>query len=136
MRDWDFDGQLVRTLKIAAFVLAFLCLVLFLRPNDPVVWGFLVGTAIGMWNAFFLGKRMRAIVHMVVPRANAHMKAGFALRLSIMFAVLFYVARTQWINIYAAGAGFFVVPLIFAVGAFFMAIGSTSRKPEEANSIK
>jgi hypothetical protein len=130
VRDWDFDGQLVRTLKIAAFILAFLCLVLFVRPNDPVIWGFLVGTAIGMWNAFFLGRRMRAIVYMVVPKANAHMKAGFALRLSIMFAVLFYVARTPWINIYATGAGFFIVPLIFALGAFCMALGLCNRKPE------
>ena len=136
MRDWDFDGQLVRTLKIAAFILAFLCLVLFLRPYDPVVWGFLVGTAVGMWNAYFLGRRMRAIVYMVVPKANAHMKAGFALRLSIMFAVLFYVARTQWINLYAAGAGLFVVPLIFTLGALCMALGICNRKPKEVNSIK
>lgn len=136
MRDWDFDGQLVRTLKIAGIILAFLCLVLLCRPNDPVVWGFLVGTSIGMWNAYFLGRRMRAIVYMVVPKANAHMKAGFALRLSIMFAVLFYVARTQWINLYAAGAGFFVVPLIFSLGAIAMAVSTPNRKPEEANSIK
>ncbi len=136
MRDWDFDGQLVRTLKIAGIILAFLCLVLLWRPNDPVVWGFLVGTSIGMWNAYFLGRRMRAIVYMVVPKANAHMKAGFALRLSIMFAVLFYVARTQWINLYAAGAGFFVVPLIFSLSAIAMAVSTPNRKPEEANSIK
>lgn len=136
MRDWDFDGQLVRTLKIAGIILAFLCLILLWRPNDPVAWGFLVGTSIGMWNAYFLGRRMRAIVYMVVPKANAHMKAGFALRLSIMFAVLFYVARTQWINLYAAGAGFFVVPLIFSLGAIAMAVSTPNRKPEEANSIK
>ncbi len=79
---------------------------------------------------------MRAIVYMVVPKANAHMKAGFALRLTIMFAVLFYVARTQWVNLYAAGAGFFVVPLIFTIGAFIMAAGNVHRKPEEANTIK
>ncbi|MFX4262663.1 ATP synthase subunit I [Pelotomaculum propionicicum] len=136
MRDWDFDGQLVKTLKIAAIILAFLCLALLWHPNDPVVWGFLVGTAVGMWNAYFLGRRMRAIVYMVVPKANANMKAGFALRLSIMFAVLFYVARTQWINLYAAGAGFFVVPLIFSLGAIAMAANTPNRKPEEANSIK
>lgn len=136
MRDWDFDGQLVKSLKIAAFILAFLCLVLFLRPNDPVVWGFLVGTAVSMWNAFFLGRRLRSIVYMMVPRANAHMKAGFALRLSIMFAVLFYVARTQWINLYAAGAGLFVVPLIFAIVSFCMAMGLSKSEAGEANSIK
>lgn len=130
MHDWDFDGQLARTLRISAFILAFLCLVLYVRPGDPVVWGFVAGLAVGMWNAYFLGRRMRTIVHMAVPKANANMKAGFALRLSIMFAVLFYVAQTHWINIYATGAGFFIVPLIFTLGAFCMAMGISCRKPE------
>jgi hypothetical protein len=130
VRDWDFDSLLARTLKISAFIVAFLCLVLFLRPDDPVVWGFLVGAAVGMWNAYFMGRRLRAIVCMAAPKANANMKAGFALRLSIMFAVLFYVARTQWINIYATGAGFFIVPLIFTLGAFALSMGVSDRKPE------
>lgn len=130
MRDWDFDGLLARTLKISAFIMAFLCLVLVMRPDDSVVWGFLVGVAVGMWNAYFMGRRLRAIVCMAPPKANANMKAGFALRLSIMFAVLFYVARTQWINIFATGAGFFIVPLIFTLGAFALSMGVSDRKPE------
>jgi Na+/pantothenate symporter len=130
VRDWDFDGLLARTLKISAFIMAFLCLVLVMRPDDSVIWGFLVGVAVGMWNAYFMGRRLRAIVCMAPPKANANMKAGFALRLSIMFAVLFYVARTQWINIYATGAGFFIVPLIFTLGAFALSMGVSDRKPE------
>jgi Na+/pantothenate symporter len=130
VRDWDFDSLLARTLKISAFIMAFLCLVLVMRPDDSVVWGFLVGVAVGMWNAYFMGRRLRAIVCMAPPKANANMKAGFALRLSIMFAVLFYVARTQWINIFATGAGFFIVPLIFTLGAFALSMGVSDRKPE------
>ena len=110
--------------------MAFLCLVLIMRPDDSVIWGFLVGVAVGMWNAYFMGRRLRAIVCMAPPKANANMKAGFALRLSIMFAVLFYVARTQWINIFATGAGFFIVPLIFTLGAFALSMGVSDRKPE------
>jgi Na+/pantothenate symporter len=130
VRDWDFDGLLARTLKISAFIMAFLCLVLAMRPDDSIIWGFLVGVAVGMWNAYFMGRRLRAIVCMAPPKANANMKAGFALRLSIMFAVLFYVARTQWINIFATGAGFFIVPLIFTLGAFALSMGVSDRKPE------
>ncbi len=130
MRDWDFDGQLVKTLKISGVVLLFLFFAVFYKPDDPVIMGFLVGVAIGMWNAFFLGKRLRAIVQMIVPKATSHMKAGFALRLSIIFAVLFFVARTNWINIYAAGAGLFIVPVVFTIGAVSMAMGTSARKPE------
>ncbi|MCL6635548.1 MAG: ATP synthase subunit I [Peptococcaceae bacterium] len=132
MRDWDFDGQLARTLKIAGFLLVFFCLSLVLRPEDPVTWGFLAGTAVGMWNAFFLSKRLKAIADMAVPRARAHMKAGFALRLTIILAVLFFVARTGWINLYAAAAGLFVVPCLFTFGA----VGVLLREAREARSLR
>jgi len=57
VREWDFNGQLAMTLKIAAFILAFLCLLLFVRPSDTLLWGFLVGIAVGMWNAFFSSQK-------------------------------------------------------------------------------
>jgi len=136
VRDWDFDGQLVKTLKISGVILLFLFFALFYKPGDPVIMGFLLGVAAGMWNAFFLGRRLRSIVQMAVPKASAHMKAGFALRLSIIFAVLFFVARTNWINLYAAGTGLFIVPVVFTIGAVSMAMGTSSRKPEKANSLK
>ena len=136
MRDWDFDGQLVRTLKISGVILLFLFLAAVYQPGNPVIWGFLVGVAAGMWNAFFMGKRLRAIVQMAVPKANANMKAGFALRLSIIFAVLFFVARSNWISLYAAGAGLFIVPVVFTMGAVSMSMGTSARKSEKANSLK
>ncbi|NLJ75763.1 MAG: hypothetical protein GX325_00680 [Peptococcaceae bacterium] len=136
MRDWDFAGQLAVTLKIAAIILVLLCLILVWRPNDPLVWGLLVGTAVSMWNAYFLGRRLRSIADMVVSKANAHVKVGIALRLTIMFAVLFYVARTQWISLYAAGAGLFVVPLIFTLVTLYMIKVLYNRKPKEVNSMK
>lgn len=136
MRDWDFDGQLVKTLKISGVILLFLFFALLYKPGDPVIMGFLLGIATGIWNAFFLGRRLRSIVQMAVPKASANMKAGLALRLSIIFAVLFFVARTNWINLYAAGAGLFIVPVVFTIGAVSMALGTSSRKPEKANSLK
>lgn len=136
MRDWDFDGQLARTLKISGVILLFLFLAAVYQPDNPVIWGFLVGVATGMWNAFFMGKRLHAIVQMAVPKANANMKAGFALRLSIIFAVLFFVARSNWISLYAAGAGLFIVPVVFTMGAVSMSMGTSARKSEKANSLK
>lgn len=133
MRDWDFEGQLARTLRISFCLLVFFCLALVLRPKDPFVWGFLVGTGAGMWNAFFLGKRLRAIMTMAVPRANAHLKTGYALRISIVVAVLFFVSRTDLINIYATAAGFFVVPCIFTLGTVLMLLGFLKGNQERPN---
>jgi len=135
MRDWDFEGQLARTLRISGFILVFLCLAAFSRPKDPIIWGFVVGTAAGMWNTFFLGKRLASVIGLSVPKANARMKAGFALRLSIIFAVLFFVADTRWISLYAAGAGLFLVPCIFSFGAVVNSI-RLSREAGEVRSFK
>lgn len=133
MRDWDFDGQLARTLRIAACLLVFFCLALLIGPQDPVLLGLGIGIATGMWNAFFLGKRLRTIVSMVVPKAYAHMKAGYALRISTSIAVLYIVSLYDSINIYAVAAGIFVAPCIFTFSTVLMLMGLPNGKPERPN---
>jgi len=133
MQDWNFDGQLARSLRIVACILVFFCLVLLIRPQDPVLLGLGIGIATGMWNAFFLGRRLRAIVSMVVPKAYAHMKAGYAMRISISIAVLYFVSRYDSINIYAAAAGIFVAPCIFTFSTVLMLMGLPNGKPERPN---
>jgi hypothetical protein len=132
MRDWDFDGQLARTLRISGFLLVFFCLALVSRPKDPVAWGFMLGTIAGIWNAFFLAKRLRGIVNMAAPKAKAQMRAGFALRITIILAVLFFVARTGWISLYATAAGLFIVPCVFSFGA----AGVLIREARGARAVK
>jgi len=117
MRDWDFDGQLARTLRISGWLVVLMCIVLVLRPKDPVAGGFLAGTITGMWNAFFLGRRVQAIVWLPVPKAKTSMVLGVFLRLAIIIAVLFFVYRTSCFNLYATAAGMFIVPCIFTCGA-------------------
>ncbi len=135
MQDWNFDGQLVRTLKISGFILVFLCLVLALRPKDPVILGFVVGTATGMWNAFFLARRLRAVVNTVLPKAKAQMKAGFAIRLTTVIVVLFFVAWTGVANLLATAAGLFVAPLVFTFDAARMCSRILIRKPGRPNPL-
>ncbi|MCL6639520.1 MAG: ATP synthase subunit I [Firmicutes bacterium] len=124
MRDWDFESLLARTLRLSAGLVVFFCLSLLTRPKDPVVMGFITGTAVGIWNAYFLARRMRSIAGMAVPKAKAQMRVGFALRLSIVVLVLFFIARNPslHINIYAAAAGMFIVPCLFTFGAAGMLI--------------
>ena len=133
MRDWDFDGQLAKTLKILACLLVFFCLALLIKPHDPVLWGLGIGIATGMWNAFFLGKRLRTIVSMVVPKAYAHMKAGYAMRISTSIAVLYFASLYDSINIYAAAAGIFVAPCVFTFNTVLMLMGLPTGKPERPN---
>ena len=134
MRDWDFDGQLNRTLKIAGFMVVFLCLALLIRPGDPVLLGLGIGIAVGMWNAFFLGQRLRAIVGMVAPQAQSHMKVGFALRFMTIVAVLYMASRFDSVNIYAAAAGIFVAPGIFIISTFLVLMGLCDKKQERPDT--
>ncbi|MDF9407628.1 ATP synthase subunit I [Pelotomaculum isophthalicicum JI] len=132
MRDWDFAGQLARTLRISGFLLAFYCLLLLLQPGNPVVWGLLVGTATGMWNAFFLSKRLHAAVKAGLPRAGSQVMAGVFLRLVIIMVVLYFVSRTGFANIYAAAAGIFVVSCIFT----FSVAGNLLKEASLAGSLR
>lgn len=132
MQDWDFEGQIARTLKICGFLLVFLCLFLVLRPKDPLVWGFMLGIAVGMWNAFFLTKRIDKKRQLTVTETQAQIMMGLAMRLLTIFAVLFFVARTVWFNIYATTAGLFVVPCIFTFGV----VGLVIQEAREAKSLK
>lgn len=117
LQDWDFEGQLVRTLKISALIVAFLCLVLVITPKNPLLAGFSVGIATGIWNAFFLGKRLRNVSLLSMPAANTRMKGGVILRIAIILAVLFWASRTDWVNIYGVVGGIFAVPCIFTLFA-------------------
>jgi len=54
------------------------------------------------------------------------------LRIVIVLAVLFFVARTGWISLYAAAAGLFIVPCIFTFGA----VGVLLREAREVKSLK
>ncbi|OPY59677.1 MAG: ATP synthase I chain [Pelotomaculum sp. PtaU1.Bin035] len=128
MRDWDFDGQLAGALRISGWLVVFMCLVLVSQPKDPVAGGFLAGTITGMWNAYFLGKRVRATVGLPVPKAKASVKFGVFLRVAIIIAVLFFVYRVSWFSLYATAAGMFITPCIFTCGAVARSLRETGKK--------
>ncbi|MCL5290555.1 MAG: ATP synthase subunit I [Eubacteriales bacterium] len=134
MQDWDFGGQLSRTLKLSAGILVFFCLMLLLKPADPVVLGLFIGAAAGMWNAYFLGRRIRAIENIAIPSAKAKMQAGFPMRLSVVIAVLFFVSRVQIvnINIFATAAGMFIAPCLFT----FITVGGLIREARESAAFR
>ncbi|MDD4169251.1 MAG: ATP synthase subunit I [Desulfotomaculaceae bacterium] len=113
MQDLDFDGQLIKALKLSGLLMAFCCFVLLLRPHDPLVWGMVVGIATGMWSAFFMGKRLKSTEGMSINRARMQIAIGTNLRLVLIIAVLFVVVRTGWINPYATVVGIFVIHGIF-----------------------
>ncbi len=129
MRDWDFEGLLARTLKTSCVILAVVCAALAFRPADPVLAGLAVGVGLGVWGAFFLGRRLSSITGLPLEVAKARVVAGCAVRMASVFAVLFLGALTGWYNICATAAGLFVAPCLFSFSAAGMAVREVRQTP-------
>lgn len=123
MQDLDFGGQLAKALKISGLLMAVLCLLLIFWPKDPIVWGLLIGIATGIASSYFMGRRLKQVDIDVTntSRATAHITLGIVLRLVAIVAVLYFVAWTGWINLYATAAGIFVIHGIFIFLVFAVA---------------
>ncbi|MDD3653241.1 MAG: ATP synthase subunit I [Desulfotomaculaceae bacterium] len=115
MQDLDFNGQLVKALKISGLLMLLLILVLVSRPGDHIVWGLVVGIATGMWSAFFLAKRLNFTEKADINKARMQIHIGLGLRLLLIMAVLFVVAWTGWVSIFATAAGIFVPHVVFII---------------------
>lgn len=122
MRDWDFEGLVVKSLKMSGFMLVFFCLALVLKPQDTVVRGLVVGTAVSMWSTFFLAKRLRVVGFIPVEEAKARVAGGISVRVMSMYAILFLAVWTGWYSVCAAAAGLFVVPCLFTFNTAGMLI--------------
>ena len=115
MQDADFGSQLAKALKISGLILALLCLILTIRPGDPIVWGLVIGIAAGMASAFFLGKRVKQAEKAGIERGKIQIVVGVFLRLIFIIAVLYVVNRIEWISLIATALGIFVVHGVFTV---------------------
>jgi len=138
MRDWDFEGLLGKALKISAVLLVFFCLVLVLEPQDMMIRGLVVGTAVGIWNTFFLARRLRAVGRIPAEEAKARLAGGITMRVLSMYAVLFLAAWTGRFSICTAAAGLFIVPcwFTFSAAAMLLKEAGSAGKAEKNKKVK
>jgi hypothetical protein len=135
----DFEGLIVKALKMSACLLVFFCLAMVLEPQNLVVRGLVVGTAVGIWNTFFLARRLSAVGRIPAEEAKARMMGGMAVRVLSMYAVLLLAALTGWFNICASAAGLFVVHCLFtfsAAGVLLKEAGITGKSRHEKSNAK
>ncbi|MBF7081545.1 ATP synthase subunit I [Desulfallas sp. Bu1-1] len=124
----DIDLQYARTTRITALIAALTLPGLVLSPKDPLILGFIVGSVAGIVNCYFLVKRMRMLVEMIMQmrpdrrqagrkQAKMFMRAGFYPRMGMIIAVIYLAGRIDFINVYGVGAGLLVPTLITVVDA-------------------
>lgn len=117
MRDLPFEQLTGRTLKFGALLLAPCVLLLVLNYATPVAWGLIIGIGTGMWNSYFLVRRIKLVDpkdRFYRQRLQQSLLAGLVLRLFTILAMLFLASRISGAATVAAAAGIFAVWGIFA----------------------
>ena len=119
----DIELQYVRTTRITALVAALTLPGLLVNPGDALILGFIVGSIIGIINCYFLVKRMRMLVELILKQnadqkqAKMFMRSGFYPRLGMIVAVIYFASKIDFIDIYGVGAGLLIPTLITVVDA-------------------
>lgn len=131
MRDLPFEQLAGRTLKFGALLLAPCVVLLVLDYASPVAWGLIIGAGTGMWNTYFLVRRLK-----LVDPKDRHFRqklqqsllAGLVLRLFTTIVMLFAASMISMAAAVAAAAGIFAVWGIFAALAAGALLKETKAK--------
>lgn len=117
MRDLPFDQLIGRTLKLSALLLVPCFILLLLDYAVPVAWGLLIGVGTGMWNSYFLLRRIKLVDpgdRFFRQKLQQSLLTGLVLRLFTIILMLFVASRISLAVMVAAAAGIFAVWGLFA----------------------
>ena len=135
MRDLPFGQLIGRTLKLSALLLVPCFILLLLDYAVPVAWGLLIGTGTGMWNSYFLLRRLQLVDpgdRFFRQRLQQSLLAGLVLRLFTIVVMLFVASRISLSALVAAAAGIFAVWGLFAA----LAAGALLKETKAGAALK
>lgn len=117
VRDLPFEQYLNRTLRFGMWMMAGLALGLVWDYQNHVLRGLLMGTGVGLWNIYFLARRIK----LVTSRSREFLRdfqkevaGSLVVRLLSIVAVLYLASRISLPAVVAAAAGILAVQGIFA----------------------
>lgn len=119
MRELCFKTSVQKSLLRTMFVLAGAIVVFFWNGDNPVMLGFIVGTALSVINGVLLSVWIKRLTEwkMMLGETSIIKKAGFLfqmgfffLRWAIIVSVLILAAETGWFDLLAVMGGLFVLP--------------------------
>ncbi len=135
MRDLPFDQLIGRTLKLCALLLAPCIVLLVLDYAAPVAWGLSIGIGTGMWNSYFMVRRLKLVDpqdRFFREKLQKSLLAGLILRLFTIIAMLFLASRISLSAAFAAAAGIFAVWGLFAA----LAAGALLKEAKAGAALK
>jgi len=104
------------TLKISIVALAVVSFFLIWQTNNYLLWGLFIGLGVGMWNLYFLEKRLNKLKpdKSLVPKFQLAIGVSSLVRIFTVIAVLWVTSRISLIMLIATAVGIIAVWGIFA----------------------
>ncbi|GAB6273623.1 MAG: hypothetical protein STSR0004_04860 [Peptococcaceae bacterium] len=104
------------TLKISIVALAVVSFFLIWQTNNYLLWGLFIGLGVGMWNLYFLEKRLSKLKpdKSLVPKFQLAIGVSSLVRIFTVIAVLWVTSRISLIMLIATAVGIIAVWGIFA----------------------
>lgn len=105
----ELDNQLKNVLKYSGLVMIGLCLTLILYPSDTLLYGMIIGLAVGIFNSITLTNRIKRLAYLSPDAAKKDMKRGLAMRMGLIMIVLFFlVIKMPFVSLHGVGAGLLI----------------------------
>lgn len=104
---------------VMIILVAFLLLVgTLIHPKNSVIIGLTFGTLISTIYIYMMANRVKKLEHVPLERMVAFMKMGSSMRLTLIIVSLYFVFRSSNINLYGAGIGVIIGPIMLSIIGF------------------
>lgn len=130
------EGNYQQKIIIRALILAliFSGIILLLLPNPKeYIYGLIFSTSISVLNFRLMGITFEKAVSMPQNKAMGYVVVNYFIRYIIYGVVLIVSAKADYISLYTAILGIFMVKIVIFSGAFCDSIFSRSNKGNEAD---
>jgi len=135
MRDLPFEQLADRTLRIGALFFVPGLVLLVLNYAVPIAYGLLIGVGTGVWNAYFMVRRLKLADpkdKFFQQKLQKNLLIGLVLRLFTIIAALLIAVKISLAAAVAAGAGIFAVCGVFAA----MAAGALLKETKAGQALR
>lgn len=130
-----FEGNYQRKIIIRALALALILsgIILLILPNPKqYIYGLMFSTAINVLNFKLMSLTFEKSVNMPQDRAVGYVVTNYIIRYIIYGIMLTVSAVADYISLYTAILGLFMVKIVILYGSFYDMIFSRSKKENKA----
>lgn len=96
-------------------------------PNNSILLGVIFGVIISILYTFMMANRVKKAVYVPFEHMVSYMKVGSMMRFTLIIVFLYFVFRSSKINLYGAGIGVIIGPIMISIIGFIDAFARTRK---------